>query len=143
MSSIFTQELADLICGEIASGRSLRSVCQDEGMPTATSVFRWLAKHEAFSEQYARAMEARTNALAEEIIDIADEGARDTYIDDNGNERTNNDVIARSRLRVDTRKWLMSKMAPKKYGEKLDIKADVDAHLTINVLPRANHKPTA
>lgn len=139
--STFTQGLADYICSEIASGRSLRSVCRDKGMPADSSIFKWLSIHESFAEQYARAMEARTNALAEEILDIADEGASDTYTDANGIERTNNEVIARSKLKVDTRKWLMSKMAPKKYGDKLDLNASVDAHLTINVLPRAHDKP--
>ena len=72
-----------------------------------------------FSEQYARAREAQADKLAEEALQIADDGRSDTYLDAEGNERTDNEVIQRSRLRVDTRKWLASKMAPKKYGDKL------------------------
>lgn len=56
--------------------------------------------------------------MAEEILQIADDGRNDTYEDADGHERTDSDVIQRSRLRVDTRKWLMSKLAPKKYGDK-------------------------
>ena len=70
-------------------------------------------------EQYARAREAQADQFAEDIIAIADDGIGDTYTDADGNERTNQDVIARSRLRVDARKWLASKMAPKRYGDKL------------------------
>lgn len=119
--SSFTDEMAERICSEMASGRSLRSVCRDKGMPSDRTVFRWLASNDAFCQQYARAMEARTNALAEDILDIADDNEHDVRITDDGRELVNSDVIARAKLRVDTRKWLMSKMAPKKYGEKLDM----------------------
>lgn len=72
-----------------------------------------------FSEQYARAREAQADKLAEEALQIADDGRSDTYLDAEGNERTDTEVIQRSKLRVDTRKWLASKMAPKKYGDKV------------------------
>ncbi|MGN7772178.1 terminase small subunit protein [Phyllobacterium sp. 22552] len=117
--SIYSDELVANICVALASGRSLRDVCTDKGMPAASTVFLWLSKHPGFSEQYARAMEARTNALAEEILEIADDSAGDVGITADGREVVKSDVIARARLRVDTRKWLMSKMAPKKYGDKI------------------------
>jgi len=113
--------MAMAICVEISSGRSLRSICLDEGMPDKATVFRWLAKYEAFRDQYAHAREAQADAMLEDILEIADDGTNDSYTDEEGNVRTNQDVIARSRLRVDARKWAMSKMAPKKYGEKLDL----------------------
>jgi hypothetical protein len=59
---------------------------------------------------------------SEEIIEIADDAASDKFTDANGNERVDNEHINRSRLRVDTRKWLMSKLAPKKYGDKVDLR---------------------
>jgi len=59
-------------------------------------------------------------ALAEEILEIADDGINDTYETEDGKEKVNQDVINRSRLRVDTRKWLMSKLAPKKFGERVE-----------------------
>jgi len=117
----FSPEMAMAICVEISSGRSLRSICLDEGMPDKATVFRWLAKYEAFRDQYAHAREAQADAMLEDILEIADDGTNDSYTDEEGNVRTNQDVIARSRLRVDARKWAMSKMAPKKYGEKLDL----------------------
>lgn len=117
--SDYSEELAAHICGELASGRSLRDVCRDDDTPAQSTVFLWLSKHPGFSEQYARAMEARTNALAEEILEIADDSSGDVGVTEDGREVVKSDVIARSRLRVDTRKWLMSKMAPKKYGDKI------------------------
>lgn len=74
-----------------------------------------------FSEQYARAREAQADKLAEEALQIADDGRSDTYVDGDGNVKTDTEVIQRSKLRVDTRKWLASKMAPKKYGDKVAI----------------------
>lgn len=110
--SEYTPEIGAHICSEIAAGRSLRSICDDEGMPNKSTVFRWLARHPEFRDQYSRAQEDRTAAMAEEIIEIADdEGIAD---------------VQRARLRVDARKWLMSKMAPKKYGDKVAIGGDKD-----------------
>lgn len=81
---------------------------------------RWLEVNEGFRESYMRAREAQADYLAEEIIQIADDGQNDTYTDDEGQVRTNQDVIARSRLRVDARKWYASKLAAKKYGDKVE-----------------------
>lgn len=119
--SSYTDKKAERICDALASGRSLRSICADDGMPDQTTVFAWLAKHDDFRQRYARAREAQADALLEEILQISDDGSNDTYTDDNGNTRTDYDVVARSKLRVDARKWAMAKMAPKKYGDKLDV----------------------
>lgn len=100
-------------------GESLREICRSEDMPGKSTVMRWLAEHQEFRDQYAGAREAQADYYAEEIIEISDDGKNDTYIDDNGNTRTDQEVIGRSRLRVDTRKWLMARMAPKKYGDKI------------------------
>lgn len=119
--SNFTQETADTICLRLSEGESLRTICKDEEMPGASTVFQWLAARSEFAEQYARAREAQADHMAEEILQIADDGQNDTYQTDDG-PAVNHDVVARSRLRVDARKWLASKMAPKKYGDKLDMK---------------------
>jgi len=121
--SSFTQEIADAICEGIAEGRSLRSICQDEAMPNKATVFRWLADDAftLFRDQYTRAREAQADVLFDEILQIADDGTRDTYTDKDGNERTDQDVIARSRLRVDARKWMAGKLRPKVYGDKVDL----------------------
>ncbi len=119
---LYTKELAQELCSRLAEGRSLKSVCLDKDMPNKNVVFKWLHENrENFGELYARAKEEATDALAEEILDISDDSANDTYIDKKGNTRTDWEVVGRSKLRIDTRKWLMSKMKPKRYGDKLDI----------------------
>lgn len=120
--SIFSDELALTICDRIAKGESVRTICLDDDMPSGATVFKWLADPAmaTFTEQYTRAREAQADFYAESIIQIADDGRNDTYLDENGNQRTDQDVIARSRLRVDARKWYASKLAPKKYGDKLE-----------------------
>jgi len=120
--SDFSQELADRICSELAIGKSLRSVCKSDDTPEISTIFRWLREKEEFSKQYAKAKEESADALLEETMDIADDGSNDwmeTNDPDNPGYRINGESIQRSRLRVDTRKWAMSKLKPKKYGEKL------------------------
>lgn len=109
----------DGICALTADCVPMRTIAADIGVSWATLAAYINATPERI-EQYARAREAQADKFAEDIISIADDGARDTYIDENGNTRTDQDVIARSRLRVDARKWLASKMAPKKYGERTE-----------------------
>lgn len=122
--SAFTEAVAEAICQRLIDGESLRSVCDDKAMPDKATIFRWLANEEntEFRDQYARAREMQAEAMAEDIINIADDNAADVReVERNGKlvEIVDQDVIARARLRVDTRKWLMSKMAPKKYGDKI------------------------
>lgn len=102
-----------------------------------TSVQEWIDKL-GYSDQYARAREQRADNIFEEILDIVDCEDHDIGVDDNGNPRVNNDVIQRDKLRVDARKWMLGKMAPKKYGDKLDITSDgekVEGGVTIFQLP--------
>lgn len=115
--STFTQEVADEICLRIASGETLRSMTGDN-LPDQRTIFRWLAANDGFRQQYARAKEAQAEVLAEEILEIADDGTND-YIKTDDGEIVNHEHINRSRLRVDSRKWLLSKLLPKKYGDRI------------------------
>lgn len=90
-------------------------------MPGKRTVFRWLSGNPEFRHQYAQARESQAEAIADEILEISDDGTNDTQVDENGFERVNHDHIARSKLRVDSRKWLLSKLAPKKYGDQLGV----------------------
>lgn len=103
----FDQGIADEICDRLIEGESLRKIAKDDHMPAASTIFKWLASNEEFAEQYARAKEAQADAMADEIVDIAD--------GDNGADPQ------RDRLRVDARKWVAAKLKPKKYGDKLDV----------------------
>lgn len=116
--SDYSQELVEIICARIADGESLRAICRDEGMPAKGTVFRWIAQIKEFQDQYEAAMVQRSEAMFEDILEIADDTSRDTIDTENG-EKANSEWISRSRLRVDARKWMLSKMMPKKYGDKI------------------------
>jgi hypothetical protein len=118
--SSFTQEIADRICERIAEGEGLRRIVLDEGMPSEKTVYRWLRENGDFRQQYACAREDQAEHFLDEIMDIADDASRDTVATDSG-EVANTEWIQRARLRVDARKWAMSKLAPKKYGDKIGI----------------------
>lgn len=120
-ASSFTQETADEICERIAGGESLRTICLDDHLPDDSTVLRWLGKpeHENFRDQYAHAREIATDAMAEDILDIADDGTNDYVSGKDGAEVLNAEHIQRSKLRVDTRKWLMARLRPKKYGDRV------------------------
>jgi hypothetical protein len=124
----YTQELADRICEQLALGYSIRTVCRGEGMPSVASIFNWFRTYPEFLEQYTRAKQESSDAMAEDILDIADDGSNDymaiTRKDESEAWQLNGEHLQRSRLRVETRKWLMAKMKPKKYGEKLDVVSD-------------------
>ncbi|MFM5479205.1 hypothetical protein ACET9B_03000 [Aeromonas veronii] len=117
--SAYTNELGEAICSAIADGVSLRAVLARPGMPSKSMVMRWLAdeRYVEFRDQYACAREDLADKLADEILQIADDGSNDTFLDANGNVKVNHDVIARARLQIDARKWLAAKLAPKKYGD--------------------------
>lgn len=124
--SKYTNKLADKICQMIAQGQSVRSICAKKDMISMQTFFRWLRENDKFREQYARACEERLYMHTEEILEIADD-ARNDYmekLDDSGNllgYTLNGEHVQRSRLRIDTRKWLMAKQNPKVYGDKLDM----------------------
>jgi hypothetical protein len=116
----FDQETADRICEQLTEGLSLRKICLAEDMPCCSTVYKWLTKVPEFAEQYAHARESQADTLADEIIDIADDGSNDWMGDKDDEDGTqyNGDAVARSRLRVEARKWVAAKLKPKKYGDK-------------------------
>jgi hypothetical protein len=119
----YTKELADKICEELALGKSMRTVCKMADMPAMSTVFKWLRENKEFSEQYARAKQESADAMAEEILDIADTTEEGETITEKieGTEVKRGDMLGHRKLKIETRKWLMAKMKPKKYGEKLDL----------------------
>lgn len=123
--SDYTQETADRICAQLAEGKSLRSICKADDMPSCVTVYAWLRVHDDFLKQYTRAKEDCADALAEEMLDIADDGTNDWYEQQIGEgvalKKPDTEHINRSRLRVDTRKWIAAKLKPKKYGEKVAV----------------------
>jgi hypothetical protein len=123
---IYSKELAERLCEEIAtSTKSLRTICKMDGMPSVRTVLRWLREDkDGFCALYARAKEEQADFMAEEMIEIADDGSNDLMTITKGDmsyEMENKEVTNRSKLRVETRKWIASKLKPKKYGERLDV----------------------
>src|SRR3990167_4099357 len=121
--STYTNELAAEICKRLADGRTLRDVARDDDMPSESTVRTWaLDDREGFAAQYARAREIGYNVMADETLGIADDGSNDWMERSEkrgGGGELNGEHVQRSRLRVDTRKWLLSKALPKIYGDKL------------------------
>jgi hypothetical protein len=117
-STIYTQEIADYICEQLAGGRSLISICKDEGMPNIATVLRWIPKFPGFRDDYARAREMWAEFEFENMMRIADTpriGTR-TKENDDGTETVTEDMLGHRSLQVSTRKWVLERMAPKKYG---------------------------
>lgn len=119
--SKYTAKIADEICKDIADGKSVREIAASDDMPAMSTIFRWLSEHEDFQEQYTRAKEAQAEYMAEDILNIADDATND-WMERNGEEnegwQANGEHIQRSRLRIESRKWLLGKLKPKKYGDK-------------------------
>lgn len=137
--SDYTEELCDRICAELSAGMSMRTVCKPDDMPSAVTLFAWMRKHPEFLKRYEAAKAESADAMAEEMIDIADDGTNDWMeIHDKDGEcvgyKVNGEHVQRSRLRVETRKWIAAKLKPKKYGEKVDLNHGVEVDNPLAVL---------
>ncbi len=100
-------------------------------MPQERVISRWRDKHDWFSLQYAQAKTKQVEILVEEIVDISDDGSNDWMETVDKDEQSigwkvNGEHVQRSRLRIDTRKWLASKLAPKIYGDRLQVNTTND-----------------
>lgn len=116
----YNEDIAARVCELVATHTyGLTKLCATyDELPEPSTINLWRVKHSEFSERYAVAKLKQADLLAEECLDIADESRGDIKLDKDGNEICNTEFIARSRLRVDTRKWLASKLLPKQYGER-------------------------
>lgn len=131
--SKYSPQLADAICDLLVDGKSLRTICSTAKMPSRSTVIRWLAENEAFRNQYARARELQADTLAEEILDIADKAVLGERLKKDGKgkvlERQTGDMVERSKLMIDVRKWYAGKLQPKKYGERVALDHGVQDNL--------------
>ena len=108
----FSQDTVDTICTLIAEGASLKSILRTEkGMPSMPTILKWLENHKQFANQYARAREVQADTYADEITEISDSVKGETE----------NAIVQAARLRVDARKWIASKLKPRKYGERIEV----------------------
>lgn len=125
--SSYTEAIGDEICERMMNGESLRAICEPSSMPNRSTVFRWLSdeRYKRFRDQYARAREEQADAIFDECLQIADDAVND-YMDNSDSEgavgyKLNGEHVQRSKLRIDTRKWMAGKLRPKKYGDKLEV----------------------
>ena len=123
--SKYSEALAARLCAEVASGKSLRTVCKSAKMPSMATVFNWIGSKPEFLEQYEICLANRSDTLVEDMLDIADDP--ELHPQD-------------KRVRVDTRKWIASKMKPKKYGDRITHSGD-DEHPLITRIETVIRKP--
>lgn len=125
----FTPELAAEICRRMSEGESLSQVCRDPSMPYRRTVREWRKEHPEFATLYAHAREELYEHWASEITEISDDGTNDWIERELRGGRVvtvpDYEHIARSRLRVDSRKWMLSKLLPRQYGDKLELSGSV------------------
>lgn len=124
--SIYSDSIADEICRRLSEGEALIAICRDEHMPGESTVRGWVTDdHVGFAARYARARDLGLERMAEETVEIADDSGLDVVMTADG-PRADGEVVQRAKLRVDTRKWLLSKLAPKRYGDRLQVEATMD-----------------
>lgn len=131
-----------LICLQIStSSCSIQTILKKlkkeiDKVPDLSTVMDWLSDNKDFAEQYARAKEEQCEFMAEEILDISDDSSLDLAFTEEGKAFVDKEHINRSRLRVDTRKWILSKLKPKKYGEKIGVEHSGEVGLTVNLIDK-------
>lgn len=125
---LFSTALFSKICSRISAGESLTAICNESTMPSRKTFYEWLAGSDELRSEYEHATTMRADFYAEQILAIADDSSEDDiFIEStdgsgNGARRVcNNEFVQRSKLRIDARKWYVSKLAPKKYGEKIEV----------------------
>jgi hypothetical protein len=137
----FSKEVFDAICEQISEGVSLRKICEADNMPAKGTVMKWLVDFPELQDQYTRARELQAETIFDEMLDIADDGSNDWMEKFNPEGQSigwqiNGEHVQRSRLRLDSRKWQLSKMLPKKYGDKMDVTSGGAPIATVTIIPK-------
>ena len=115
----------DEIIGLLEKGDSLSDVLkQNKDYPSRPTFYKYMKGEDDRFNKYARATKMRADFLFDQILEIADKQDKDVEISKDGIEVVNHNLVNRNRLQIDSRKWVLSKMNPKKYGEKLDVTSD-------------------
>ena len=131
--SSYTEAKGLIICARMADGENLTQICRDKDQPARGTVTKWLLAFPEFAAIYALARDALLDTYADEIINIGDDGTTDYVLKTgrNGHEymAVDQEHIQRSRLRCDNRRWLLSKLRPAQYGDR--ITAEVGGKVTV------------
>jgi hypothetical protein len=118
--STYSRSIAEEICNTIAtSSKGVKCLCKENAhWPCHDTIYRWLIEYSEFSDLYAQAKKYQVEVLVDEIIELADDVSHDEMINDHGKIVPNKEHINRSRLRIDSRKWIASKLVPRIYANK-------------------------
>lgn len=137
----YTKEKGDAICSLIASGKSLKSVVEgDELLPSLQTVFSWLRSDKQFLDNYTQATEQRTDAQLEQLNEMGEEAIA---VSQTTGDKRAGAVVQAYKLKADNMKWVMARMKPKKYGDKLDMTSDgkaITVELVSYARPKADNK---
>lgn len=134
----YSDDIAQEILETVASAQvGLRQLCVDNPhWPAAKNIMKWKREHPEFGARYARAKQDQIELIIDDVLEIADDKSQDriTKLDAEGNEYTvcNHEFIQRSRVRIDTRKWLAAKLLPKLYGDRLIVEKDTESESLID-----------
>lgn len=117
----YSKDLVDEIIERVAGGETIVDICKDDHMPEPRHFYRWLRQDPELRQTYAQAQVERTYVHQEQLLEIADNGTND-WMEKHGKDsegwQINGEAIARSRLRIDTRKWLMAKLNASSFAER-------------------------
>ena len=128
----YTPATAELIAARLADGETLSNICRTPGMPSRQTVHQWRMRIPAFNDLYARAREIGMESMSDDVLMIADDDTGDLLADGSPNSAN----VQRSRLMVDTRKFLMAKLAPKVYGDRVEIDQSISVEHRVTLSDR-------
>lgn len=116
---LYNKKMGNEICRRLMDGESLNSICRDKHMPGKVTVYYWLKdpRFADFLAMYNVAREVQADSIVDQMIDISDDSQND-YIDREGIAVLDQEAIARTRVRLDTRKWVAGRLNATKYGDK-------------------------
>lgn len=141
------------ICDQLATtsfgiGTILKNKYEGFNLPSYSTIMLWLEEDQKLSDRYARGKEAQADYMADEMLDISDNASNDWMEragkdGDNLGWQVNGEHVQRSRLRIETRKWLASKLKPKKYGDKTTLAGDADNPITVLTMDKITASPNS
>ena len=136
-------EVIEGVLAGIMAGLTMGKACAPF-MIEPSKVYNWILKDPIWNEEYENAREIQAEKMLDDALDIAADGTNDLGVDAKGNVRTDHDVIQRSKLRVDQRRWQMGKMNFKRYGDKQQVDQHITQHVDqVEVLDKARRRKDA
>jgi len=114
------------IIEQIQAGASVKSILDNPDYPSRTTFYSWINKNPDFIELYKTATEIRADGIFDDMLVIADDRSQDRFLDAQGNYQQSMTAVNRARVQLDTRKWVLGRMNPRKYSDKIDITSGGD-----------------